>query len=40
MQCPQCAKPYAHEKHVPRILVGCGHTICEVCAFNQVNQNL
>jgi hypothetical protein len=40
MQCPECNKPYSSEKHIPRILINCGHTLCEVCAFNQINTNL
>ena len=40
MQCPECHKPYNAETIVPRILVGCGHTICEACAFDQIDEKL
>ena len=32
MQCPSCKQPYsASNNHIPRILIACGHTICEKC---------
>ena len=31
-ECPLCMEPYADdasERHVPRILTACGHTVCQ-----------
>lgn len=33
MQCPKCVQPYQSENNIPRILVSCGHTLCEKCIF-------
>ena len=31
MQCPKCNQSYQSENNIPRILIGCGHTLCEKC---------
>eukprot|EP00347_Sterkiella_histriomuscorum_P003080 403365667 len=34
MQCPQCIQLYHQETNIPRILIGCGHTLCEKCILS------
>lgn len=31
MNCSRCREPFDDVQRVPRVLVQCGHTICEVC---------
>lgn len=34
MDCPHCASRLDGLVHLPRILTGCGHTICQLCLHN------
>jgi len=31
MECPSCKTKYDQEAHCPRLLVTCGHSVCETC---------
>ena len=31
MLCGNCKEGYDPERHVPRILISCGHTFCQIC---------
>lgn len=31
MNCNQCDKPYDTERHIPKLLPKCGHSLCSVC---------
>ncbi len=31
MNCPNCLTPYNQGLNLPRILIGCGHTLCDYC---------
>ncbi|XP_013411109.1 E3 ubiquitin-protein ligase TRIM32 [Lingula anatina] len=31
LQCPICLMQYDFEEHHPRLLSGCGHTVCNAC---------
>lgn len=35
MECPSCFIPFNNDKHVPRILIKCGHTLCAECIQSQ-----
>jgi len=37
--CPICENVYDEEKHIPRLLMKCGHTYCEICIENQIAAN-
>ncbi len=39
MDCPKCKSPYGRTSHVPLLLVGCGHSLCDVCAAALFSQN-
>jgi hypothetical protein len=34
MDCPQCKSAYNHTDKVPRLLVQCGHSLCDFCSLN------
>jgi len=34
MDCPQCSSRLDGLVHLPRILTGCGHTVCQLCLHN------
>jgi hypothetical protein len=31
MECANCKNLYSEKDHIPRMLIQCGHTICEMC---------
>ena len=31
MECPNCKSLYNENDHIPRLLIQCGHSICEKC---------
>ena len=31
MQCPNCHSDFNSELNLPRIMVFCGHTFCQIC---------
>ena len=33
-KCVVCRNPYDLDAHTPRILVHCGHTVCEACILH------
>lgn len=37
--CPICENVYDEEKHIPRLLMKCGHSYCEICIKNQITEN-
>jgi len=37
--CPICENLYDEEKHIPRLIKICGHTYCELCINNIMQQN-
>lgn len=37
--CPICENVYDEEKHIPRLLMKCGHTYCEICLKNKFVDN-
>ena len=39
MECPKCKFSYDPEIHVPLLLMGCGHTLCRICAEKIYTQN-
>lgn len=40
MNCQLCGQPFAHQQgHLPRVLVSCGHTVCENCIELHLDQS-
>lgn len=39
MDCPQCSSRLDGLVHLPRILTGCGHTVCQLCLHNLSRSN-
>ena len=37
MQCGNCNNFFDSEVHIPRIIISCGHTFCEICISNSFN---
>lgn len=33
MDCPQCKSTYNHTDRIPRLLVQCGHSLCDFCSL-------
>ena len=38
--CQNCESEYDAVKHIPRILISCGHTYCQVCIHCLVQDEL
>lgn len=39
MQCPRCSQQYTNEApYIPRILIACGHTVCEFCILEMADK--
>jgi len=36
--CANCEAEFDPVKHIPRILVSCGHTFCQVCIQMVINE--
>ena len=36
--CTNCENEYDAVRHVPRILISCGHTYCQVCIQLVINE--
>ena len=39
MQCANCENNFDADVHVPRILITCGHTFCQICIENSMNPD-
>ncbi|CAL2035787.1 unnamed protein product [Caenorhabditis brenneri] len=39
MKCQECQEKYSEESRIPRILKECGHTVCEPCADQRLEEN-
>lgn len=38
MNCNYCSSQFDHSSHVPRLLIFCGHSLCEACC-HQLHNN-
>ena len=38
MQCKSCNRPFNQKERLPRMLVTCGHTQCQECISNQIEN--
>ena len=38
MECNYCTTQFTHSTHTPRLLIFCGHSLCEQCC-RQLHQN-
>ena len=39
MKCPRCEEKYTCEPpYIPRILIACGHTVCEFCILQLADR--
>lgn len=36
VKCPLCFEKYDKESHIPYVLVGCGHSVCDYCKQNMI----
>lgn len=39
MQCPNCETQYNKDRNLPRILIVCGHSVCEKCIHKLFSDN-
>ena len=40
MECFQCATPYNEKQNCPRLLINCGHSLCQKCLTENFSQGL
>lgn len=33
MECPNCKTIYNDNNHIPRLLIQCGHSLCDKCTY-------
>lgn len=39
MDCPNCKTFYNENSHIPRLLIQCGHSLCEKCTYSLFSNN-
>jgi uncharacterized protein YbaR (Trm112 family) len=40
MECFNCKKAYDQAERLPRLLINCGHTLCEKCCHDRIHDKI